>query len=109
MNKMGRSYSKAAVAAFILAVLPPAVFLLIEFLDLFIHLHSWGFNQIYAYAVIVCGALSICIGIVLAIVGLINSFKHNLKGKGFAIASLIILFFEAIIAVMVVLIAVMRR
>lgn len=107
MNTSGKTSSKAAVAAFILAIAPPALFLVLEFLDLFIHWHSWGYNEAYAYSLIVCGALSILIGIVLSIVGLINCSRHDLKGRGLAIAGLIICILELIVAVIAVAIAVM--
>ena len=97
MSNSGKAYSKAAVTGFILAVAPVAIFLLIEFADLFIHIHSMGFNQIYAYAVIVCGILSILIGSVLS---------KNLKGIGLSITALVLFAFEATIAIMALLIAV---
>ena len=105
MNNSGKSYSKAAVTGFILAVAPVAIFLLIEFADLFIHIHSLGFNQIYAYTIIVCGILSILIGSVLSIVGLISCARNNLKGKGLAITAIIFFVLEAIIAICVLAIA----
>lgn len=106
MSNSGKAYSKAAVTGFILAVAPVAIFLLIEFADLFIHIHSMGFNQIYAYAVIVCGILSILIGSVLSIAGLITCIRKNLKGIGLSITALVLFAFEATIAIMALLIAV---
>ena len=109
MNESGKTYSKAAVAAFILAVAPPAFFLLIEFLDLFIHIHSWGFNEIYAYTLIFCGSLTILLGLVLSIVGLINCNRHNLRGKGLAVTGLIFCILELMVALIAVALAAMYK
>ena len=106
MNNSGKTYSKAAVAGFILAVAPVAVFLLIEFADLFIHIHSGGFNRIYAYSIIVCGILSVLIGIVLSIAGLISCARKDLKGKGFAIAAIVLFVLEAMIYIIALAIAI---
>ena len=106
MYYSGKTHSKAAVTGFILAVAPVAVFLFVELADLFIHVHSWGFNKTYAYSVIVCGILSILIGSVLSIAGLITCTRKNLKGKGLAITALVFLALEAIIAIIAVAIAV---
>ena len=106
MSNSNKTYSKAAVTGFILAVAPVAIFLLIEFLDLFIHIHSMGFNQIYAYSVIVCGVLSILIGSILSIAGLVSCNRNNLKGKGLAVTALIFFSIEELIAVMAVFVAV---
>ena len=105
MSNSGKTYSKAAVAGFILAVAPAAVFFLTEFADLFIHIHHEGFNEIYGYAVIVCGILSILIGSILSIAGLISCSRNNLNGKGLAITAIVLFILEAIIAVYVAAIA----
>lgn len=98
MNKTGKVYSKAAVAGFILAVAPVALFLLLEFIDLFIHFHSMGFNKIYAYSVIAGGVLSIVFGWIFSITGLISSIRNNLKGKGLAITAIVFFAFETMVA-----------
>lgn len=107
MNTSGKTNSKAAVAAFILAIAPPALFLILEFLDLFIHWHSWGYNETYAYSLIVCGSLAILLGLALSIAGLINCNRHNLRGKGLAITGLIFSILELMVALIAVALAAM--
>ena len=105
MSNSDRKYSKAAVTGFILAVAPVAIFFIIEFADLFIHIHSWGFNKIYAYSIIVCGILSILIGSILSIAGLIACSRKDLKGKGLAITALVFFVLEAMIAIVALAVA----
>lgn len=95
MNKLGKPYSKAAVASFILAVVPVVIYLAIVFVDMFFRkpmltlidykiirtLEDIGVTAFYA---------SFVAGFVLSIVGLVQSIRKKLRGKVLAIISIVI-------------------
>lgn len=95
-------YSKAAVAGFVLAL--SSLFLLNFFIFNDIMIRVLGrdlFDIIYKPAMI-GGFLTNQLSIVYSIIGLVNSIRYKLKGKGLAIAGIAIFVIVTVIAVMMV-------
>ena len=95
-------YSKAAVAGFVLAL--SSLFLLNFFIFNDIMIRVLGrdlFDIIYKLAMI-GGFLTNQLSIVYSIIGLVNSIRYKLKGKGFAIAGIVIFVIVTVIAVMMI-------
>lgn len=104
MEKPGKRYSKAAVASFILAVVPVVIYLAIVFADMFFRkplLTANGYKIIRILTDI--GVTAFCAsfvaGLVLSIVGLVQSIRKKLRGKVLAIISIVIYQIEIIMGV----------
>ena len=110
MDKMGRSYSKAAVTGFILAVTPVVIYTLVIFADMFFRkaiLTTINREIILILTDIGVTAfiMSFVAGFVLSIVGLITSIRKRLKGKALAIISLVIYQLEMLMAAYAILLS----